>query len=75
MSVGLMFHLLIFSPPGLHVYQYFTASRNDLWRVTESNVKHLGDYKKAYPDAKLIAPEEAITRHGDKELAFDGGMI
>jgi len=33
---------------------------------------YVGDYKKAYPDAKLIAPEEAISRHGDKELAFDG---
>ncbi|GLB39061.1 hypothetical protein LshimejAT787_0602230 [Lyophyllum shimeji] len=32
----------------------------------------LGDFKKAYPDAKLIAPKEAIERHGDKNLVFDG---
>ncbi|KAF8067725.1 hypothetical protein FPV67DRAFT_1625895 [Lyophyllum atratum] len=33
---------------------------------------YLGDYKRAYPDAKLIAPKEAIERHGDKDLVFDG---
>ncbi|KAF8956292.1 hypothetical protein BDZ97DRAFT_1958631 [Flammula alnicola] len=32
----------------------------------------LGDFKKAYPEAKLIAPEDAITRHDDKDLLFDG---
>lgn len=32
-----------------------------------------GDFKKAYPSAKLIAPKDAITRHGDKDLKFDGG--
>ena len=31
-----------------------------------------GDYKKAYPTAMLIAPEEAMARHGDKDLAFEG---
>jgi len=31
-----------------------------------------GDYKKEYPNAKLIAPKEAIERHGDKDLKFDG---
>ena len=33
-----------------------------------------GEYKKAYPSAKLIAPEAAIERHDDKDLVFDGGM-
>jgi hypothetical protein len=32
-----------------------------------------GDYKREYPDAKLIAPKEAIERHGDESLEFDGG--
>jgi len=32
-----------------------------------------GDYKKAYPNAKLIAPEGTIERHGDPGLKFDGG--
>jgi len=31
----------------------------------------LGDYKKEYPTATLIAPEEAMARHGDKDLAFE----
>jgi len=31
-----------------------------------------GDYKKAYPNAKLIAPKDAIERHGDPDLKFDG---
>lgn len=33
---------------------------------------YLGDYKKAYPNAKLIAPISALERHGDPELKFDG---
>jgi len=32
----------------------------------------LSDFKKAYPTAKLIAPEAAIERHDDKDLVFDG---
>lgn len=32
----------------------------------------LGDFKKAYPDAKLIAPEAAIERFEDKTLKVDG---
>jgi len=32
----------------------------------------LGDYKKAYPSAKLIAPEAALSRHDDKTLTLDG---
>lgn len=32
-----------------------------------------GDYKKAYPTAKLIAPVSAIERHGDPDLQFEGG--
>ncbi|KDR68422.1 hypothetical protein GALMADRAFT_257141 [Galerina marginata CBS 339.88] len=32
----------------------------------------LSDYKNAYPEAKLIAPEAAIARHDDKNLVFDG---
>lgn len=34
---------------------------------------YLGDFKKEYPEAKLIAPEAAIIRHDDKDLKFDGG--
>ncbi|PPQ65115.1 hypothetical protein CVT24_003006 [Panaeolus cyanescens] len=33
---------------------------------------YLTDFKKAYPTAKLIAPKDAISRHGDKSLVFDG---
>ncbi|KJA26801.1 hypothetical protein HYPSUDRAFT_132423 [Hypholoma sublateritium FD-334 SS-4] len=33
---------------------------------------YLGDFKKEYPEAKLIAPEAAIIRHDDKDLKFDG---
>ncbi len=32
-----------------------------------------GDYKKAYPMAKLLATDAAIKRHGDPNLHFDGG--
>ncbi|KAF8882181.1 hypothetical protein CPB84DRAFT_1827901 [Gymnopilus junonius] len=32
----------------------------------------LSDYKKTYPNAKLIAPEAAIAHHDDKDLVFDG---
>jgi len=35
---------------------------------------HAGDYKREYPSAKLIAPKEAIERHGDDDLKFDGGI-
>ncbi|KAG6829747.1 hypothetical protein H0H92_003623 [Tricholoma furcatifolium] len=33
---------------------------------------YLGEFKKAYPEAKLIGPAEAIERHDDKNLVFDG---
>ncbi|KAF8237359.1 hypothetical protein L208DRAFT_1356278 [Tricholoma matsutake] len=33
---------------------------------------YLGDYKREYPSAKLIAPKEAIERHGESDLNFDG---
>lgn len=33
-----------------------------------------GEYKKAYPTAKLIAPEATIANHPNKELVFDGGL-
>jgi len=33
---------------------------------------YLGEYKKEYPEAKLIAPQAAIERHNDSELKFDG---
>jgi len=33
---------------------------------------YLGDYKREYPNAKLIAPRDAIERHGDNTLKFDG---
>ncbi|PPQ87570.1 hypothetical protein CVT25_005826 [Psilocybe cyanescens] len=32
----------------------------------------LSEYKKAYPTAKLIAPEATIANHPNKELVFDG---
>lgn len=32
----------------------------------------LGEFKKAYPSAKLIAPQAAIERSGDKSLVYDG---
>ena len=35
----------------------------------------LGEYKKAYASAKLVAPEAAIQRHGDSNLQFDGGKF
>lgn len=31
-----------------------------------------GEFKRAYPTAKVIAPEDAIKRHEDKDLKFDG---
>lgn len=34
----------------------------------------LGDYKKEYPGAKLIAVEEAIKKKTEEGLVFDGGM-
>ncbi|PPQ73721.1 LOW QUALITY PROTEIN: hypothetical protein CVT26_010852 [Gymnopilus dilepis] len=42
--------------------------------VGADSVHHLflSEYKKAYPSAKLIAPEAAIERHDDKDLVFDG---
>ncbi|KAJ6572026.1 hypothetical protein B0H19DRAFT_1132239 [Mycena capillaripes] len=33
---------------------------------------YLGEFKKAYPDAKLIAPAAALARVSDKTLSFDG---
>ncbi|KAF9456598.1 hypothetical protein BDZ94DRAFT_1285673 [Collybia nuda] len=32
----------------------------------------LSDYKRTYPDAKLIAPKEAVENHENKQLKFDG---
>ncbi|KAF5318766.1 hypothetical protein D9619_011061 [Psilocybe cf. subviscida] len=42
--------------------------------VGADEVHHLflGDYKKAYPNAKLIAPVSAIERHNDLALHFEG---
>jgi len=31
-----------------------------------------GEFKKAYPDAKLIAVEEAIQKHQGEDIKFDG---
>ncbi|KAJ6532685.1 hypothetical protein DFH09DRAFT_1370183 [Mycena vulgaris] len=41
--------------------------------ISPDGVHHLylGEFKKAYPTAKLIGPAEAVAR-GDKTLAFDG---
>jgi hypothetical protein len=38
-------------------------------------IVRVGDYKREYPSAKLIAPKEAIenSKQGDKEIKFDGG--
>lgn len=33
---------------------------------------YLGEFKKAYPDAKLIAVEEAIQKHKGEDIKFDG---
>ena len=33
-----------------------------------------GDFKREYPDAKLIAVDEAIKKKGKEGLKFDGGM-
>ena len=33
-----------------------------------------GEFKKAYPGAKLIAPQEATERSSDKSLVYDGGQ-
>ncbi|KAF9057191.1 hypothetical protein BJ165DRAFT_15203 [Panaeolus papilionaceus] len=33
---------------------------------------YLTEFKDTYPNAKLIAPKGAITRHGNKKLVFDG---
>ncbi|EKM75835.1 hypothetical protein AGABI1DRAFT_79407 [Agaricus bisporus var. burnettii JB137-S8] len=42
--------------------------------IGADSVHHLflGQYKKAYPSAKLIAPEAALERLEDKSLQFDG---
>ncbi|KIY45091.1 hypothetical protein FISHEDRAFT_67180 [Fistulina hepatica ATCC 64428] len=42
--------------------------------VSADSVHHLflSDYKNAYPDAKLIAPQAALDRHEDKQLKADG---
>jgi len=34
-----------------------------------------GDFKRAYPTAKVIAPADAIKGHMDKELKFDGCVL
>ena len=33
-----------------------------------------GEFKREYPDAKLIAVDEAIQKKKDEGLKFDGGM-
>jgi hypothetical protein len=33
----------------------------------------LSEFKKAYPEAKLLGVEGTSTRMGDKALKFDGG--
>lgn len=41
--------------------------------VTIVTLLFAGEFKKAYPDAKLLAVEEAIQKHKEKNLKFDGG--
>jgi len=36
---------------------------------------HLSEFKKAYPEAKLLGVEGTSTRMEDKALEFDGGEI
>jgi len=38
----------------------------------EGHHLYLGEFKKAYPDAKLIAVEEAIQKHQGEDIKFDG---
>ncbi|KAF9028771.1 hypothetical protein BDZ89DRAFT_1133398 [Hymenopellis radicata] len=42
--------------------------------VSADRVHHLflTEYKTAYPNAKVIAPADAVERHGNKDLKFDG---
>ncbi|KAJ7089296.1 hypothetical protein B0H15DRAFT_282010 [Mycena belliarum] len=43
--------------------------------IVAANAVHnmfLGEFKRAYPDAKLIAPSGAVKRCDDKTLTFDG---
>ncbi|KAH9849551.1 hypothetical protein C2E23DRAFT_351528 [Lenzites betulinus] len=44
------------------------------WIIGADNVHHLylGEFKKQYPDAKLIAVDEAIQKKAKEELKFDG---
>ncbi len=32
----------------------------------------IAEYKTAYPNAKLIAPADAVVQHGNKDLKYDG---
>ncbi|KAJ6614578.1 hypothetical protein B0H10DRAFT_1803078 [Mycena sp. CBHHK59/15] len=43
--------------------------------IIGSNAAHylfLGEYKRAYPNAKLLAPEDAVSKPATKSLKFDG---
>jgi hypothetical protein len=34
----------------------------------------IGEFKTAYPDAKLIAPQDVIAKKEKEKLVFDGGV-
>ncbi|KAG5638012.1 hypothetical protein H0H81_002280 [Sphagnurus paluster] len=61
---------------------YFRPGREDTWSpfviglskrdLLKDVLSIFGEYKAAYPDAKLVAPKEAIARHSNKQLVFDG---
>jgi hypothetical protein len=58
-------------------YHYGTLTFPFLIREQLDVVHHLylPEFKKAYPDAKLIGVEETLHRSEDKTLKFDGGKI
>ncbi|KAK0449588.1 uncharacterized protein EV420DRAFT_1338429 [Desarmillaria tabescens] len=50
------------------------VQRVSMYIIGADAVHHLflTEFKTAYPHAKLIAPQDAIKRHNNKELKFDG---
>ena len=52
-----------------------SVRRRVIWHVGNTTVAYTtGEYKKQYPDAKLIAVEEAVKKKAKEGLVFDGGM-
>ena len=44
-----------------------------IMRVAMRRRATIGEFKKAYPDAKLIAVQEAVEKKKKEGLTFDGG--